>query len=51
MIETIRELGDGMQAKIYLARDQNNRQICVKVFKQDLDHSLMNNAEEEYRVS
>jgi len=40
-----------MQAKIYLARDVNNRQICVKVYKEGLDTSLMNNAEEEYRVS
>ena len=51
VIEAIRELGDGMQAKIYLARDHHNRQICVKVFKQGLDTSLMNNAEEEYKVS
>lgn len=51
MIETLKELGDGMQAKIYLARDSSNRQICVKVFKTDIDTSEMNTPEAEYRVS
>ena len=40
-----------MQAKIYLARDKANRQICVKVFKPDIDTSEMNTPEAEYRVS
>lgn len=50
-VETVKELGDGMQAKIYLAKDSNGNQICVKVFKPNIDTSLMNNAEEEFYVS
>jgi hypothetical protein len=51
MVETIREIGDGLTAKIYLAKDRDNRNICVKVFKRNVDYSLMNSPEEEYRVS
>jgi len=40
-----------MQAKIYLAKDSNGNQICVKVFKPNIDTSLMNNAEQEFYVS
>jgi hypothetical protein len=60
MIETIKEIGDGMHAKIYLAQKQTLNQvtneqelekICVKVFKPVQDIELMGCAEEEYRVS
>jgi len=51
ILETIKELGDGMQAKIYLARDTHHRkEVCLKVFKPDIDLSEMNSAEEEFRV-
>ena len=60
MIETIKEIGDGMHAKIYLAqkqilnqetKEQDLEKICVKVFKPVHDVELMGCAEEEYRVS
>jgi len=51
LIETIKEIGDGLTSKIYLARDRDGRFICVKVYKQGMDVALMNSPEEEYRVS
>lgn len=60
LIETVKEIGDGMHAKIYLAHKKTLNQktsevevekICVKVFKPVQDVELMGCAEEEYRVS
>ena len=50
-IETIKEIGDGMHAKIYLAKREGNEVICVKVFKPYQDADQINCAEEEFRVS
>ena len=53
-IETIKEIGDGMHAKIYLAKrwEENEEEtICVKVFKPYQDADQINCAEEEFRVS
>ena len=53
-IETIKEIGDGMHAKIYLAKrwlENEPELICVKVFKPYQDADQMNCAEEEFRVS
>lgn len=56
LIETIKEIGDGMHAKIYLAKRYSEtlgdyEKICVKVFKPYQDADQINCAEEEYRVS
>ena len=35
LMETQRQLGDGMQAKIFSAFDDAGNEICLKVFKRD----------------
>lgn len=56
--ETIREIGDGMHANIYLAQKQlimqeqviETKLLCVKVFKPYVDNVSKDCAEEEYKV-
>ena len=53
--ETIKEIGDGLHAQIFLANKIQNGQnmpVCLKVFKLDSpDENLKVAAEEEFRVS
>ena len=58
-IETVREIGDGMHANIFLAhRIQYNGEeashkenICVKVFKTDADKDCIACAKEEFKIA
>ena len=57
-IETVKEIGDGLHAKIYLAREigNSNKLLCVKVFKrEDETHQSLTDSrqqtENEFRVS
>jgi serine/threonine-protein kinase RIO1 len=51
VVKTVKELSDGMQAKLYLAKNQQGQDVCVKVFRPELDISKMNSAEVEFRIS
>lgn len=57
--ETIKEIGNGLHATIYLAKkielvngvENDSELICVKVFKPYTDYESKNCAEVEYKVS
>lgn len=52
LLETTKCIGDGMQAKIYLANDHDGKEVCLKIFKRDQEVTeFQNSAEEEYRLS
>ena len=59
MVETIKEIGDGMHANIHVASNSlilheqviQRQFLCVKVFKPDMDSLSYSYAEEEYKVA
>jgi len=51
-METLKQIGDGLQAKLYTIKSTKNpAQECVKVFEPFKDKDQLCNAENEFNVS